>query len=86
MSEHDKLQDESKSSAFIFLGEKAPSDFDEQLNEFLNEKYPNLEVTALDGGQEKEELDKHIGEFVTATNSFFCDYSEQIEDELMIKA
>lgn len=47
---------DSKSSAFIILGQNAPSDLEDKLNGLFSDKYSNIEVTIIDGGQEKEDL------------------------------
>ena len=46
----------SKNSAFILLGKNAPNDFEDKLNNLFNENYPQIEVTILDGGQDKEDV------------------------------
>ena len=47
---------DSKSSAFILIGQNAPSDIEDELNDFFSDNYPSLEVNILSGEQEKEEL------------------------------
>ena len=45
-----------KSSAFILIGQNAPSDIEDELNDFFSDNYPSLEVNILRGEQDKEEL------------------------------
>ncbi|MBE6141496.1 MAG: DAK2 domain-containing protein [Erysipelotrichaceae bacterium] len=45
-----------KSSAFILLGKNVDEDLEEKINELFSSKYENIEVTILNGGQEKEDL------------------------------
>ena len=47
---------DSKSSVFILIGQNAPSDIEDELNDFFSDNYPSLEVNILSGEQEKEEL------------------------------
>lgn len=47
---------DSKSNAFILLGKNFNKDLEDELTSLINNSYPNLEVTILDGGQEKEDL------------------------------
>ena len=47
---------DSKSSAFILLGQNSSSDMEDKLTDFFDENYSSIEVNILAGGQEKEEL------------------------------